>query len=142
MRVRPVFWMLLFLACAGVMAFAATAQTHCPATLQLQIEQHPVSSTMTTIGLRATDTNGLPIEDAQIFSSARMTNMQMVTHQIVINPQGQGNYFVQVHLYMAGPWAIDVALQAQGFDPLHRTLLVQVQPTSSVSCLSGVHVTS
>jgi hypothetical protein len=142
MRIRPVFWVLLLLACAGVLAFAATAQTHCPATLQLHIEQHPVSSTMTTIALRATDTDGLPIEDARVLSTARMTNMQMVTHQIAIVSQGQGNYLVRVHLYMAGPWAIDVALQAQGFDPLHRTLYVQVQSTNYLSCLSGTPIAS
>jgi hypothetical protein len=139
MRVRPVFWLLLFLACAGILAFAATAQTHCPATLQIRMEQHPEPSSMTTITLHATDNNGLPIDDAQVLSSAWMTNMQMVTHQIAISPQGQGNYLVRVHLYMAGPWAIDLSLQAQGFDTLHRTLFVQVQdmPTNGVSCLSS-----
>jgi hypothetical protein len=142
MRVRPVFWMLLFLACAGVLAFAATAQTHCPAVLHMYVEQHPASSRMTTIALRATDPDGLPIEDAQIFSSARMTNMSMTTHQVAISPRGQGNYLVQVHLYMAGPWAVDVSLQAQGFDALHRTIFVQIQPTSSIACLSGTPVTS
>ena len=128
MRVRPFFWLLLAASCIGVLIFAATVQEHVPAVMHVHIEQQPTASVgYTTVHLQLTDTQGLPIEEAQVFSSARMTNMYMLAEQSGVKYLGQGNYAAQIHLYMAGPWAITVQAKADGFDPLHQTLLVQVQ---------------
>jgi hypothetical protein len=82
---------------------------------------------LTTVELHLTDTQGLPIEEAQVFSSAKMTNMYMVAKQNRVKYAGQGNYTAQIYLYMVGPWALTVQAHADGFDALNQTLLVQVQ---------------
>jgi hypothetical protein len=82
---------------------------------------------MTTLELHLTDPQGLPIEQARVSPSAKMTNMNMVTDQIRVRPLGDGNYSVQLQLYMAGPWEISIVTQADGFDSQQRTLFVQVQ---------------
>ncbi len=126
MRVRPFFWFLLALTCASVLIFAATIQTYAPALLQVHIPQQPRAVGVTKLELHLTDPQGLPIEQAQVNSKAWMTNMDMVTHESNIKEVGQGNYIVQLHLYMAGPWEITVMAEASGFVPSHQTLLVQV----------------
>ncbi len=126
MRVRPFFWFLLALTCASVLIFAATVQTYVPALLQVHIQQQPRAVGVTTLELHLADPDGIPIEQAQIVSDARMTNMYMVTHEKRMQEVGQGNYIVHLHLYMAGPWEITVMAQASGFALSHQTLLVQV----------------
>jgi hypothetical protein len=59
-------------------------------------------------------------------SSARMTNMEMTTHESHVKVVGQGISIAQLHLYMAGPWEITVMAQAEGFAPLNQAVLVQV----------------
>jgi len=126
MRVRPFFWFLLALSCASVLIFAATTKTYTPELLHVHIPQQPRAVGVTTLELHLTDPEGLPIEQAQIVSHARMTNMDMVTNEKRMQEIGQGNYIVQLHLYMAGPWEITVMADASGFAPSHQTLLVQV----------------
>jgi nitrogen fixation protein FixH len=126
MRVRPFFWCLLACTCVSVLIFAALVHPSAPATMQVQIEQPPRAVGFTTLELHLTDPQGLPIEEAQIVSSARMTNMEMITHESHVKEVGQGIYIAQLHLYMAGPWKITVMAQAEGFAPLQRVLLVQV----------------
>jgi len=128
MRVRPFFWLLLTVSCMSVLIFAATKQVHVPAIMQVHIaQQPPVSVGNTTLELHLTDKQGLPVEEAQVFSRANMTNMDMVTKQVRVVALGQGTYLAQLQLYMAGPWEIRVEAQAPGFDPLQQTLLIQVQ---------------
>ena len=128
MRVRPIFWCFLALSCIGVLIFAAIMREHSPAVIQVHLDQQsPAATGITTLELHLTDPQGLPIEQAQVSPSAKMTNMDMVTNSIRVKPLGQGNYAVQLRLYMAGPWEISIVAQANGFDSLQRTLLVQVQ---------------
>jgi len=89
---------------------------------------------MTIINLHATDLDGLPLDGVQLLPNAKMTNMNMITHQIYTMPQGQGNYLLRLHLSMIGPWAVTISMQAQGFAPLNRTIFVQVKPTNGISC--------
>jgi hypothetical protein len=126
MRIRPFFWYLVALSCASVLIFAATWQTSLPALLQVHIPQQPRAVGVTTVELHLTDPEGLPLEQARILSDARMTNMDMVTHEKRMQEVGQGNYMVQFHLYMAGPWEITVLADASGFARCRQTLLVQV----------------
>jgi len=127
MRVRPFFWIVLALSCIGVLIFAASLHTQAPAVMRVQLdEQHPVSSGVTTLELHLTDSQGLPIEQAQLKPEARMTNMHMVTDHIRVEPLGQGNYRAQFQLYMAGPWEIRIGAHADGFEPLEQTLFVRV----------------
>jgi hypothetical protein len=128
MRVRPIFWCFLALSCIAVLIFAAAMREHSPAVLQVRIDQQPpLSSRMTTLELHLADPQGIPIEQAQVSPSAKMTNMNMVTEQIHVRPLGDGDYSVQLQLYMAGPWKISIVTQANGFDSQQRTLFVQVQ---------------
>ena len=127
MRVRPFFWLLLAASSIGILIFAATIQEHVPAVMQVHIDQqHPAPVGLTTVELHLADTQGLPIEEARIFSSANMTNMDMVAQQSGVKYLGQGNYAAQLPLYMAGPWAISIRAEAEGFDALHHAVLVQV----------------
>jgi nitrogen fixation protein FixH len=126
MRVRPFFWCLLVCCCLSVLTFAALMHTSAPAILQVQIKQPSQAVGFSTLELHLTDPQGLPIEEAQIVSSARMTNMEMITHESHVKEVGRGTYIAQLHLYMAGPWKITVMAQAEGFAPLQQMLLVQV----------------
>jgi nitrogen fixation protein FixH len=127
MRVRPFFWLVLAASCISVLVFAAKWQVHVPAVMQVHIEQQATTaSDYTTIHLHLADEQGVPIEAAQVFSRASMTNMNMVSKQSSIRYVGQGNYVAQLHLYMAGPWLITIEAQADGFDMPHQTLYVQV----------------
>ncbi len=90
-------------------------------------QQYPAASGLTTLELHLTDSQGLPIEQAQVLPKARMTNMNMVTDQIRVEPLGQGNYLAQLHLYMAGPWEISINAHADGFEPMSQTLDVHVE---------------
>ena len=127
MRVRPIFWFFLALSCTGVLIFAALLHTQAPAVMRVQLDQqHPVASSFTTVKLHLTDSQGLPIEQAQVLPNARMTNMDMVTNYFRVEPLGHGTYLAQLQLYMAGPWEISINAHADGFEPIAQNLLVQV----------------
>src|SRR6266704_3144661 len=128
MRVRPFFWFLLALSCTGVLIFAASLHRQAPAVMRVQLDQqHPVTSGVTTLELHLTDSEGLPIEQAQVLPNARMTNMDMATNHFRVEPLGHGTYLAQLQLYMAGPWKISIEAHADGFEPTAKTLFVQVE---------------
>ncbi|HEV2579656.1 MAG TPA: hypothetical protein VGT44_02290 [Ktedonobacteraceae bacterium] len=127
MRIRPIFWCILALSCLGVLVFAATIPIVAPAVMQARLDSPaPDSASFTTIELRLSDSQGLPIEQARVTPSARMTNMDMTTSTILVQSRGQGTYIVQLELFMSGPWEIDISARADGFDAAQQTLLVQV----------------
>jgi hypothetical protein len=68
-----------------------------------------------------------PIEQAQVFPDARMTNMSMVTNQIHVESLGHGTYLAQLQLDMAWPWEISIKAHADGFEPIAKNLFVQVE---------------
>lgn len=127
MRIRPFFWYLLAFVCIGTLLFAATYQTHAPNILRVHIVRQLVSNKPATIELSLTDTQGVPVESAQIFSHAYMKNMNMPPQEISTRSLGQGRYIVQMRLSMVGPWAIDVQAQAEGFLPSQQSFYVQVE---------------
>ncbi len=128
MRVRPFFWFFLAFSCVGVLIFAVLLHTQAPAVMRVQLDQqHPITSGVTTLELHLTDSQGLPIEQAQVQPNARMTNMDMMTNQIRVEPLGHGTYIAQLQLYMAGPWEISIEAHADGFEPTAQTLVVQVE---------------
>src|SRR5258707_15511880 len=103
MRVRPFLGGLRPLPCMVVLISAETLKTHAPAIMQVRIDQNPpVASKLTTIELRLTDPQGVPIEQAQVIPSAWMTNMDMETKQMRVVPLGRGNYATELQLSMAG----------------------------------------
>ncbi len=128
MRVRPFFWFFLALTCTSVLIFAALLHTQAPTIMRVQLDQqHPITSGVTTLELHLTDSQGLPIEQAQVLPNARMTNMDMMTNQIRVEPLGHGTYIAQLQLYMAGPWEITIEAHADGFELTAQTLVVQVE---------------
>jgi YtkA-like len=128
MRVRPFFWILLAASCIGALVFAATWRAHAPAVMQVHVAQHPTASGgYTAVALHLMDEQGLPIEAAQVFSQANMTNMEMITKQSSTRYLGKGDYITQLRLYMAGPWLITIQVYAEGFDMPRQTLLVDVR---------------
>lgn len=127
MRVRPFFWFLLLVSCLSVLAFALLYAPHAPAILQVHVaQQHPTSTSLTTLEVNLTDPQGLPIDEAQVVSSAHMTNMDMWANNNEVVAQGHGKYLIRFRLYMAGPWSITLHTQAQGFSSLDSTLPVMV----------------
>jgi hypothetical protein len=129
MRVRPIFWCLLALSCAGVLLFAGIFHPHDPALMQVHLAQTlPESSGyQMQIELHLSDTEGTPIDQAQIRADAHMTNMDMSATHIQVLSQGNGNYRILIPLSMGGPWAIHLLASADGFDPQQRNLCTQVQ---------------
>ena len=128
MRVRPVFWCLLALACAGVLLFAGAFHRPVPAVMQVHVTQTlPTPDGFEArLELHLSDAQGLPIDAAQITPDAHMTNMAMSAAQSHVFTQGDGSYQVLVPLSMAGVWAIHIAAEASGFDKEQPTLLIQV----------------
>ena len=128
MRVRPFFWFFLALSCTGVLIFAALLHRQAPAVMRVQLDQQrPVANGFTSVELHLTDSQGLPIEQAQVSPIARMTNMDMVTNHFRVERLGHGTYVAQLQLYMAGPWEISIEAHANGFEPVAQTLVVQVE---------------
>lgn len=126
MRVRAIFWLLLGCTCLGILGFAISIQRTSPAVVQTQLETPSSATEMATLLIHVADTEGIPVDGAQVQSNAYMTNMVMQADSISITAQSQGNYLVHLHLYMAGPWAIAFTVQAAGFASCHRTLYVRV----------------
>jgi hypothetical protein len=127
MRIRPFFWFLLAFVCASVLTFAAVQHSYAPAVLQVHVGKEQARTTgLTTFELHLTDPQGLPIDEAEIHSSARMTNMEMVTNESHLYKIGAGKYHVQFKLYMAGPWEIVIHANAPGFLTQQQTLHLQV----------------
>jgi hypothetical protein len=110
-----------------VLAFALLYRPYATTLLQVHVERHYMASHgLSNVYLQLTDPNGLPISQANVKPSAHMTNMDMVTDQSYVSELGNGHYLVQLHLYMAGPWAIVIQTQADGFPSQQRTLFVEV----------------
>jgi hypothetical protein len=128
MRVRPFFWFFLAFSCIGVLMFAALLQTHAPAIMRVQLDQKPhVASGFTTLEMHLTDSQGLPIDQAQVLPNAKMTNMSMVANQVHVEILGHGTYLAQLQLDMVGPWEISIEARADGFEPIATNLFVQVE---------------
>jgi hypothetical protein len=124
-RVRPFFWMLLLTSCLSILTLALLYHPYIPTVLH--VEGHRLSSSgLSHVYLRLTDPEGSPITRANVNSSAHMTNMDMVTDQSFVSEAGNGRYVVQLHLSMAGPWAITIQTQANGFLSQQQTLFVVV----------------
>lgn len=126
MRVRAIFWLLLLCTCLGILGFAIIIRPAVPAIVQTTLKMPSSATDMTTLLLRVTDNQGMPVDGAQVQSHAYMTNMNMQTDNVSITAQSHGNYLVHLHLYMVGPWAITLSVQATGFALCHKTLYVQV----------------
>jgi hypothetical protein len=128
MSVRPIFWLLLAISCVGVLLIATMTPISIPAVMQVHLEKpHPASTELTRVELHLTDTEGLPLENAEVVGSAYMTNMQMAAGQSSVSSLGHGSYAIRFWLSMTGPWAITVQATAPGFQRLSQTLLVQVE---------------
>ncbi|GHO84792.1 FixH family protein [Dictyobacter formicarum] len=127
MRIRPFFWLILGIACVCVTILAFLYQPYVPVSLQVQMEQKQfMASGPSTLKLQLTDPDGLPIDEALVIPSARMTNMDMTALHNRVVPRGHGVYEVNLDLYMAGPWSITIQTQARGFKPQQQTLQVNV----------------
>lgn len=127
MRVRPLFWFLLFVSCISVLIFAATTHTDSPVVMQVHLDQHaPIAHEFTRVTLHLTDPQGLPIDQAHVISNVSMPNMDMGVNRSGFKEIGQGDYIAQLHFSMAGPWVITVTAQAAGFASLQKVVLVQV----------------
>ncbi len=137
MRIRPVFWFLLAFACCSLLLFASALREHTPALLQVHVDKAvPVPVGYTVVDLHLSDSQNIPIEQAQIIPSARMTDMNMTALSSSVKSLGQGNYTIQFALSMGGPWRINIAAFADGFDTLQQSLLIQVP--SSVAMNGGI----
>src|SRR5690242_1993595 len=99
MRIRPFFWFLLASVCCSLLFFAGTIREHAPALLQMRVDRAvPLPVGYTVVDLHLSDPQSVPIEQAQIIPSARMTNMNMSALSYSVKALGQGNYTVQFAL--------------------------------------------
>ncbi len=127
MRIRPFFWFLLLISCMSVITFAIRYQPHVPVAMSVHVvQQELVADNLASLELHLTDLQGLPIEQAQVFPNARMTNMDMAATESHVTELGGGKYNVNISLSMTGPWEITISTRAIGFEPQKRTLYVQV----------------
>ena len=137
MRIRPVFWFILAFVCCSLLFFAGAIREHAPTLLQVRVDRAvPVPVGYTVVDLHLSDPQDIPIEQAQIVPTARMTDMNMTALSYSVKTLGQGNYTVQFALSMGGPWQINIAAYADGFDGSQQSLLIQVP--SSVTMGTGI----
>lgn len=137
MRIRPVFWFLLAFVCCALLFFASVIREQTPALMQVHVDRAvPVAVGYTTVELHLSDPQNIPIEQAQVIPTARMTDMNMTALSYAVKTLGQGNYTVQIALSMGGSWEINIVAHADGFDALQQSLLIQVP--SSVAMCEGV----
>ncbi|GCE46455.1 YtkA-like protein [Thermosporothrix hazakensis] len=132
MRVRPFFWLLLSCTCTIILILAILLPTPMPAELRFSIDQTTLAAdTMTAIDVHILDAEGRPIKQAVVTPQAYMTNMVMDAGRTSVKELGNGRYVVRIHLYMAGPWAIKIKAQADGFLTLEKTVHVEVHDGQS-----------
>lgn len=137
MRVRPFFWLLLLLACVSVLSIAALRPSSIPAILRVQVNTESLVMDRTAlIQVHLTDTQGQPINKAQVKPSARMPAMEMEPTRTNVTSLGDGQYAIHLHLNMAGMWEITIHTQADGFTALTYVLNVQVASGSQAGVQS------
>jgi hypothetical protein len=109
------------------MTLAFLSHPYAATSLQVHVERHHlVSHGLSVVYLQLTDSDGLAVSRANIQPSAHMMNMDMVTDQSAVTEIGNGHYVVRLGLYMAGPWAIVLQTQAEGFLSQQQTLFVDI----------------
>ena len=124
MRIRPFFWILLATICIGTLAFAGVL-TRCWETLPMQVKIDPVATLVpgtVIIDLHLTDTEGLPIDQAQITPHISMPTMPMGQQHMSVRALGHGLYVAHCTLSMLGTWKLDVVVDAPGFASSERSL--------------------
>lgn len=126
MRVRPFFWCLLFIVSISVIMLAIMYQPHSPIYIQAHLENQYLSAHQPNLLLNITDSEGRPIDKVEVTPQAHMTNMNMVISGGSVIALGHGQYKVDMHFSMAGPWAITIRTNASGFASQEHTLLVNV----------------
>lgn len=127
MRVRPFFWALLTLACAAVLIFAATVSIGRVLPMHAHIDQVlSVSADATLVRLHLTDSEGTPIDRANVSPQAFMPSMPMEPQQISVQACGQGIYLARINFSMTGLWKIEILARAAGFAPTRQSLQLTV----------------
>ncbi len=127
MRVRPFFWCLLAFACSTALVIALVVSI--TRLIPMQVSVMRITSAgpnATLVHLRLTDSEGMPINEAQIVSNADMPNMPMGPQSIKTQLLGQGIYLMSIHFSMAGSWKIDMAAHADGFETKQRSIVLLV----------------
>lgn len=78
MRIRPVFWFMLAFVCCALLLFASIIREHTPVLMQVRVDRAvPVAVGYTTVELHLSDPQDIPIEQAQLIPTARMTDMNI-----------------------------------------------------------------
>lgn len=127
MRVRPFFWTLLVIVCAGVLVFASTITNNRADPLQAQIEQVLTGPAgIALVRLHLMDAENQPVDQATIHLSASMPAMSMETPAASLEVLGQGRYLARFHLSMTGLWQLAFEVSAPGFLPTRPLLMLQV----------------
>ena len=75
------------------------------------------------VDLHLTDTEGLPIDQAQITPRVSMPAMPMGQQNMRIQDLGHGLYVAHCALSMVGTWKLDVIVNAPGFASSQQSLL-------------------
>lgn len=127
MRVRPVFWIMLLTVCASILIFAANTSVYKSVPLQARIEQISASTaSIAQVRLRLTDSEGMPVDQANVTPRAYMPNMTMAPPLTRVQPLGQGLYLASIAFSMAGAWKIDIIARADGFDTMKQSIMLDV----------------
>lgn len=127
MRVRPFVWIMLVIACAGVLVFAANISVNKTVPLLAHIEQISTNgSGSALVRLRLTDTEGTPVDQARITPQASMPTMLMAPPSTTVQPLGHGLYLANINFSMTGAWKIDITAYADGFTKLEQSITIDV----------------
>lgn len=127
MRVRPIFWMLLIIVCAGVLVFADIVTNNRVFPLQAQIDQVLTNPQgIVVVRFHLMDSEAQSVDQARILLSASMPAMRMEPPVTTLQALGQGWYLARYYLSMTGLWHLAFQASAPGFLPMHQLIMLQM----------------
>jgi nitrogen fixation protein FixH len=94
--------------------------------LNLKVEpDHPRMVRPAKFAVLITDSNGKPVENAQVIGTLNMTLMDMGKAEVKFDPKGSGEYDSVKSFDMSGPWELSVDAE-QGALRAHKVFQVTV----------------
>jgi hypothetical protein len=108
---------LVATACAGGAPATGTQPEGAPVsgfTLKLGTNPSPARIGQVELFVDVTDASGKPVDAAAVTMKADMIGHSMGDLSGALTPQGNGRYAASANLSMAGPWQVDVSVEADG----------------------------
>ncbi len=95
--------------------------------ISLTTDPNPARAGKATFIISVNDTQGNPVDNAQVAFDLNMTTMNMGKQAGVATPQGNGKYAIAGNLSMRGPWKITTNINMPDGSKLNRDFIVNAK---------------